>query len=47
MLGDQGFARVASLHGGMVRWTDEGRPAVDVMGDRAPQDAAAWQGMDI
>jgi glyoxylase-like metal-dependent hydrolase (beta-lactamase superfamily II)/rhodanese-related sulfurtransferase len=47
LLLDRGFESVASLHGGMVRWTEERLPAVDVMGDRASQDAAAWLGMDI
>ncbi len=47
LLEQQGFSRVASLNGGMVRWLEEGRPAVDVLRDRAPQDAAAWLGMDI
>ncbi|MHC4107637.1 MAG: MBL fold metallo-hydrolase [Planctomycetota bacterium] len=47
LLGDQGFARVASLHGGMVRWTDDGRSAVEVMGDRVQEDATVWQGMGI
>jgi rhodanese-related sulfurtransferase len=47
LLGDRGFARVASLHGGMVRWTDEGQRAVEVMGDRVQEDAAVWQGMGI
>jgi hypothetical protein len=31
----------------MVGWTKERRPVVDVMADRVPQDAAAWQGMGI
>jgi len=47
LLEQRGFSRVASLHGGMMRWLEEGRPAVDVMRDRAPQDAATWLGMDI
>jgi sulfur dioxygenase len=47
LLAEAGFARVASLHGGMVRWGDEGLPRVDVMGDRIRQDAPAWQGADI
>jgi len=43
-----GFTRVASLHGGMVRWHDEGRPAAEVLGDRGLQDgSAAIQGMGI
>ncbi len=47
MLAGEGFARVASLHGGMVRWGDEGLPRVDVLADRIRQDAPAWQGADI
>jgi sulfur dioxygenase len=46
-LREQGFEHVASLHGGMIRWTEEGHPAVEVLGDRETQDAAAWQGMGI
>jgi glyoxylase-like metal-dependent hydrolase (beta-lactamase superfamily II)/rhodanese-related sulfurtransferase len=47
LLERQGFERVASLHGGLRRWTDEKRVRVEVLGDRAPQDAALFQGMDI
>jgi rhodanese-related sulfurtransferase len=47
MLSELGFQHVASLHGGMIRWAEEGHPAVEILGDRATQDAAAWQGMDI
>ncbi len=47
MLAEQGFARVASLHGGMVRWGDQGLPRVEVLGDRIRQDSPAWQGVDI
>jgi glyoxylase-like metal-dependent hydrolase (beta-lactamase superfamily II)/rhodanese-related sulfurtransferase len=47
VLRDQGFRHVASLHGGMIRWSEEGRRAVEVLGDRGAQDAAVWQGMDI
>jgi rhodanese-related sulfurtransferase len=51
LLAEQGFGRVASLHGGMVRWAEEGLPAVEVMADRDTQaagdDAGLWQGMDI
>lgn len=47
LLEQQGFLRVASLYGGMTRWLEEGRPVVDVMRDRAPQDAAMWIGADI
>lgn len=47
LLGEHGFARVASLHGGMVRWREAGLPVVDVMGDRGHQDVASGQGMHI
>jgi glyoxylase-like metal-dependent hydrolase (beta-lactamase superfamily II)/rhodanese-related sulfurtransferase len=47
MLAEKGFEKVASLHGGMTRWSDEGLPRVEVMGDRARQDAPMWQGADI
>jgi len=47
LLRELGFARVASLHGGMVRWNEAGLPVVEVMGDRGHQDVALWQGMDI
>jgi glyoxylase-like metal-dependent hydrolase (beta-lactamase superfamily II)/rhodanese-related sulfurtransferase len=47
LLADQGFTRVTSLHGGMVRWAADGHPAVEVMGDRVQEDAAVWQGMGI
>ena len=47
MLRDQGFARVASLHGGMRRWAAEGRPAVEILGDRGSQEAGLWQGAGI
>ena len=47
LLAEEGFAEVASLHGGMIRWVEEGRSRVEVLGDRARQDAAAWQGMGI
>jgi glyoxylase-like metal-dependent hydrolase (beta-lactamase superfamily II) len=47
LLQQQGFAHVASLHGGMVRWSEEGQPAVEILGDRDTQDASVWQGMDI
>jgi rhodanese-related sulfurtransferase len=46
-LREQGFERVASLHGGLVRWTQEGRPTVEVMADRARQDASVWQAAGI
>jgi glyoxylase-like metal-dependent hydrolase (beta-lactamase superfamily II)/rhodanese-related sulfurtransferase len=43
-----GFCKVASLHGGMVRWGEEGHPAVEVLGDRGVQDGAAtFQGLGI
>jgi glyoxylase-like metal-dependent hydrolase (beta-lactamase superfamily II)/rhodanese-related sulfurtransferase len=47
LLGDQGFVRVASLHGGMARWAGEGRAAVEIMGDRVQEDADVWHGMGI
>jgi len=47
VLGAQGYERVASLHGGMIAWTEEGHPAVEVLGDRDVQDASAYQGMGI
>lgn len=46
-LADAGFERVASLHGGLARWSAEGRPVVEVLGDRARQDTEAWRGMGI
>lgn len=42
-----GFSRVASLHGGMTRWAQDGRPALEILGDRARQDAEALAGMGI
>jgi len=47
MLNERGFEQVASLHGGLVRWTECGLPVVDVMGDRGGQEAALFLGMDI
>jgi sulfur dioxygenase len=47
LLRELDFPKVASLHGGMVRWRDEGLPVVEVMGDRGHQDSAPWLGMDI
>jgi sulfur dioxygenase len=47
LLGDAGFERVASLHGGMVRWAELGLPARDVRGGRDFQEAGAFLGMDI
>jgi rhodanese-related sulfurtransferase len=46
-LAEKGFSRVASLYGGMTRWVEEGRLAVEILGDRARQDAEAFVGMDI
>jgi glyoxylase-like metal-dependent hydrolase (beta-lactamase superfamily II)/rhodanese-related sulfurtransferase len=43
-LSEAGFERVASLHGGLVHWGAEGRPVVEVLGDRSRQDAEAWHG---
>jgi glyoxylase-like metal-dependent hydrolase (beta-lactamase superfamily II)/rhodanese-related sulfurtransferase len=39
LLREQGFERVASLHGGMVRWTALGLPALEVRGGRSSQQA--------
>jgi glyoxylase-like metal-dependent hydrolase (beta-lactamase superfamily II)/rhodanese-related sulfurtransferase len=47
LLSDQGFGRVAALHGGMARWAEDGRLAAEVMGDRVQEDPAVWQGMGI
>jgi sulfur dioxygenase len=47
LLEGAGFEHAASLHGGMVRWIADGHPAVEVMGDRAVEDAAVFQGMGI
>jgi rhodanese-related sulfurtransferase len=47
ILGELGFERVASLHGGLARWTELGLPVVEVMGDRGTQEATAFLGMDI
>ena len=46
-LAAMGFSQVASLHGGMTRWTEEGRPAVEILGDRGRQDAGVFSGMGI
>ncbi len=47
LLRDHGFERVASLHGGMVRWAELELPAVERRGGRASQEAGAFLGMDI
>lgn len=47
LLRERGFLEVASLHGGMTRWAEEGRPRVEIMGDRVTEDAALWHGMGI
>jgi len=47
LLEGRGFHEVASLHGGMTRWAEEGNPRVEVMGDRAIEDAAPWHAMGI
>ncbi len=47
LLEGRGFARVASLHGGMTRWSDEGHACVEVMGDRAIEEATLFQAMGI
>jgi len=46
-LEELGFSRVASLHGGMTRWAEEGRAAVEILGDRPREDAEAFAGMGI
>jgi sulfur dioxygenase len=46
ILGELGFERVASLHGGMVRWSELGLPVIDVAGDQGSQEAS-FLGMDI
>ena len=46
-LAEAGFAKVASLQGGMVDWAEAGLPAVEVLADRELQDAGVWQGMGI
>jgi glyoxylase-like metal-dependent hydrolase (beta-lactamase superfamily II)/rhodanese-related sulfurtransferase len=43
----RGFESVASLHGGMTRWTQEDLPRVEVMGDRGAEDPALFQAMGI
>jgi glyoxylase-like metal-dependent hydrolase (beta-lactamase superfamily II)/rhodanese-related sulfurtransferase len=47
MLAEEGFAKVASLQGGMIGWGEEGLPVVEILADRDPQDAGVWQGMGI
>jgi glyoxylase-like metal-dependent hydrolase (beta-lactamase superfamily II)/rhodanese-related sulfurtransferase len=47
LLRERGFERVASLHGGMVRWAELGLPAVQVRGGRDTQAADAFLGMGI
>jgi glyoxylase-like metal-dependent hydrolase (beta-lactamase superfamily II)/rhodanese-related sulfurtransferase len=47
LLSELGFARVASLHGGMVRWAELRLPAVEVRGGGDSQEAGAFLGMDI
>jgi glyoxylase-like metal-dependent hydrolase (beta-lactamase superfamily II)/rhodanese-related sulfurtransferase len=42
-----GFERVASLHGGMVRWAELGLPAVEAGGAGGSQEAGAFLGMGI
>jgi glyoxylase-like metal-dependent hydrolase (beta-lactamase superfamily II) len=46
ILGELGFERVASLHGGMVRWSELGLPVVEVAGEQGSQEAS-FLGMDI
>ncbi len=48
LLREQGFRRVASLHGGMVSWTEQGLPAVEVRSGGDSQEADdAFLGMAI
>jgi glyoxylase-like metal-dependent hydrolase (beta-lactamase superfamily II)/rhodanese-related sulfurtransferase len=47
LLRDQGFERVASLHGGMVRWAELRLPAVGARGGGDSQEAGSFFGMDI
>jgi len=48
MLKREGFQKVASLYGGMVRWSEEGHAATDVLGDREVQGGTeAYRGMGI
>jgi glyoxylase-like metal-dependent hydrolase (beta-lactamase superfamily II)/rhodanese-related sulfurtransferase len=47
LLREQGFLRVASLHGGMLEWGERDLPAVDVRGGGDSQEAGAFLGMDI
>jgi sulfur dioxygenase len=47
LLREQGFERVASLHGGMVHWAEKGLPAVDVRSGGDSQEADAFLGMGI
>ena len=47
ILGELGFERVASLHGGLARWTELGLPVVEVMGDQGTQEATTFLGMHI
>ena len=47
MLEECGFLEVASLHGGMTRWAEEGRPCIEIMGDRVIEEATPWQAMGI
>ena len=48
LLKGEGFGKVASLHGGMVRWSEGGHPVVEILGDRDLQDGVAtFQGMGI
>jgi len=42
-----GFTQVASLHGGMALWAEDGRAAVEILGDRGRQDAEEFVGMGI
>lgn len=46
ILSELGFERVASLQGGMVRWSELGLPVVEVAGEQGSQEAS-FLGMDI
>jgi glyoxylase-like metal-dependent hydrolase (beta-lactamase superfamily II)/rhodanese-related sulfurtransferase len=47
ILEERGFERVASLHGGLTRWTELGLPVVDVMGESGSQEATTFLGLGI
>ncbi len=47
MLEELGFLRVASLHGGMTQWAQEDCPRIQIMGDRAIEEATLYTAMGI